>query len=68
MKMTKEFDYSSLSRAERIALAQALWNSVDAKDKLRFLAVTSKQLEDIDRRIAAGDASVFVGISWTESR
>jgi len=62
MKLTRDFDYSTLSRRERIALAQALWNSVDGKDKLRVLEVTVEQLEDIDRRVAAGDASAFVGL------
>ena len=59
-------DLSSLSLEDRLTLAQALWDSIDAD--AHAAPLTPEQLEEIDRRIAAADAGEIVGIPWETVR
>ena len=43
---TRAFDFSQLSAAERIQLAEELWDSVDPSQ----VTLSAKQTEELDRR------------------
>lgn len=62
----RHIDLSTLSIEERVALAQELWDSVNAD--AHAAPFTPEQLAEIDRRIAAADAGELVGIPWDEVR
>ena len=60
----KDFDFSQLSPAERISLAQDLWDSV-----LKGHAVpttTAAQRTEIEHRIALADSGQMSGSLWSE--
>jgi putative addiction module component (TIGR02574 family) len=60
----KDFDYTQLSTAERILLAQELWDSVlDAK---AVPATTPTQRTEIERRITLADSGQMPGSPWSE--
>lgn len=50
-----------LTPAERIELAQELWDSVEPND---YPPLTPKQSEEIDRRIAEHEKDPSSAISW----
>lgn len=58
----RNFDVVSLSIAERIVLAQQLWDSVHAD--AHAAPFTPEQLAEIDRRIAPADAGEMAEIPW----
>lgn len=66
MTGSKPFDYSHLSVAERILLAQQLWDSVHAHAD--EIPVTDAQRREIDRRWAAHEAGELTGSPWPEVR
>lgn len=53
------FDFSALSIAQRIQIAQDLLDSVLAETQGEYF--TPEQLAEIDRRVAASDAGEIVG-------
>lgn len=62
--ITKDFDFSKLTPAERIALAQDLWDSIHEEAQLAPL--TNEQVAEIERRIAEVDAGTMPMYSWEE--
>jgi putative addiction module component (TIGR02574 family) len=54
-----------LSPAERIELAQELWDSVEAED---MPPLTPEQMQEIDRRIAEHERDPGRAIPWEEVR
>lgn len=50
---THDFDIAALSVADRIELAQKLWNSV--RDDIERMPLTREQLAEVRRRSAAID-------------
>ena len=53
-----------LNVAQRIALVQAIWDSIAAEVELSPL--TEAQRQDLQRRIAAYEANPKAGSSWEE--
>jgi putative addiction module component (TIGR02574 family) len=60
----KPFDYSHLSAAERILLAEDLWDSVAAGQNAAPL--TPAQEEELQHRLAAADRGQTTYSSWLE--
>ncbi len=59
-------DFSRLTVAERIQLAEDLWDSVS--DAPEVLALTEAQREELDRRIDTHGANPEAAISWESLR
>lgn len=60
----KELGIDKLSAAERLILAQEIWDSIDDAS---LADVPPWQIEEVQRRIAAYDANpVTEGRSWAE--
>ena len=57
---------AKLSAAERLKIAQALWQS--AWDDQADIPLTVEQREELDRRLADYEASPNDGSSWEEVR
>jgi putative addiction module component (TIGR02574 family) len=55
-------DFSSLSIDERIALVQAIWDSIAAETDR--LPLTDPQKQELDRRIAELDANPENVLTW----
>jgi len=55
-----------LSAAERLELAEELWDSIEDEDEA--LALTDEQREDLERRLAEADADPTGGSSWDAVR
>ena len=60
----KDFDFSQLTPAERIALAQDLWDSIH--DETQLAPLPDDQIAEIKRRIAAIDAGTMPMYPWEE--
>ena len=56
------FDFSDLSVAERIALAQSLWESVH--EQVQDVSLTPQQAGELDSRLAAEGRGVLSARSW----
>lgn len=65
MTTHEPFDFSHLSVAERIQLAEALWDSIEAENK-NVLPVTDAQKEELNRRLALADAGKMEYVSWED--
>lgn len=63
-RISKDFDFSRLSTAERIMLAQDLWDSIH--DEAQLAPLTDEQVAEIERRIAAIDAGTMPTYPWEE--
>ena len=63
-----EVDFSQLSVAERILLAERLWDSVDANKIEESFPVTPAQRAELESRCAAIDAGEIKTIPWEEAR
>lgn len=57
-------EIKKLSVSERILIVQEIWDSIAAEQK--SLEVTEAQRDELDRRIAAHEASPNEGRSWEE--
>jgi putative addiction module component (TIGR02574 family) len=57
-------DFSALSIDERIALVQAIWDSIAAETDR--LPLTDPQKRELDRRIAELDANPENVLTWEE--
>jgi len=55
-----------LSVAERLELAEELWDSIPGDDEA--LALSPEQREDLDRRVAEAEADPDSGSSWDAAR
>lgn len=60
----KSLGIDKLPLAERILLVEDIWDSIAAEDVDVELTDTMKQ--ELDRRVAAADASPEAGSSWDE--
>ncbi len=61
-----QVDFSDLTVAERIQLAEDLWDSVS--DAPELLELTDAQRSELDRRLAAVEADPDAVVSWSELR
>ena len=61
-----QVDFSDLTVAERIQLAEDLWDSVC--DAPELLELTEAQRSELDRRLAAVAADPDAVVSWSELR
>jgi len=64
MSDSRPFDFSHLSSAERILLAEDLWDSVMAEQEAPPLTVA--QEEELCRRLAAADRGEMSYSSWLD--
>jgi putative addiction module component (TIGR02574 family) len=62
--MTRHLDISSLTPAERIMLAEELWDSLASDHDP--LPLTPAQGEELDRRLAAADRGELSYSSWAD--
>lgn len=58
------FDFSQLTPAERILLAEDLWDSVTAEQDAPPLSTA--QQEELQRRLAAADQGDMTYFSWLD--
>jgi putative addiction module component (TIGR02574 family) len=63
---TKVSDLLRLSEAERIQLAQDLWDSIPEHSAARSL--TDDQRAELSRRLAEHDQDPSAAIPWSEAR
>jgi putative addiction module component (TIGR02574 family) len=59
-------DFSQLTAAERIQLAEDLWDSLAEAPEV--LTLTNAQRDEIDRRLAAHRADPEAAVSWESLR
>lgn len=59
------FDFSHLTPAERVQLADALWESL--ADQPEALPLSGAQSEELDRRLEAYRQNPDAGIPWREA-
>ena len=64
MSMISLSELRKLSVAERIQLAQDLWDSI--AEEAQTLPLTEEQRAELDRRLADAEQSPGEGRSWTE--
>ncbi|HEY4313341.1 MAG TPA: addiction module protein [Pirellulales bacterium] len=62
----KDIDYTQLSPAERILLAQELWDSVIAAK--RAPATTPEQRAEVERRMTLADLGQMPSRPWADIR
>jgi putative addiction module component (TIGR02574 family) len=61
---SRPFDFSQLTPAERILLAEDLWDSVAAEQLAPPL--TTAQQEELERRLVAADRGEMTYSSWQD--
>lgn len=66
MRTNPYFDFSHLTPAERIELAQELWDSLDVDRVAAAFPLTAEQRAELDRRLADLDAHPDEGRPWDE--
>ena len=66
MATTKYSDLFRLSPAERIQLAQDLWDSLEGERDLPPL--TDEQVQELQRRLAEHERDPSTAIPWEEAR
>ena len=64
MSIISHSDLRKLSVAERIQLAQDLWDSI--AEEAEALPIPEEQRVELDRRLADAEQSPGEGRSWTE--
>lgn len=57
-------EIEKLSIDERIALVQAIWDSIAAE--VEFLSLTEAKRQEVDRRLAAHRANPQAAIPWEQ--
>lgn len=62
----ENFDFSSLSIAERVLLAERLWDSVSCSEDQNKLPVNQEHMEELERRMLAEDAGKITFSPWSE--
>jgi len=68
MAKNPHFDFSQLTPAERLQLAQDLWDSVDDAVGVDVLPLTEEQRAELDRRLADLEANPEDGIPWEQAK
>ena len=63
-KLSDQFDYTQLSVAERILLAEEIWDSIAAEG--RPIALTEEQKRVLDHRIEDSESSSDQFPTWDE--
>jgi putative addiction module component (TIGR02574 family) len=66
MRTNPKFDFSHLTPAERIELAQDLWDSLDPAHVADAFPLTDEQRAELDRRLAELDANPGLGRPWED--
>lgn len=66
MATTKYSDLFRLSAAERIQLAQDLWDSLE--DERDLPPLTDEQVRELERRLAEHERDPSTAIPWEEAR
>jgi putative addiction module component (TIGR02574 family) len=60
------FDFSDLTPAERLQLAQDLWDSVDSAADIDVLPLTEEQRAELDHRLDDLKANPDEGSPWPD--
>jgi putative addiction module component (TIGR02574 family) len=60
--LLQDLGINKMNLDDRIALAQQIWDSVEAEIKQQ--ALSPAQLAELERRVQAADANPGVGIPW----
>ena len=68
MRTNPLFDFSHLTAAERIQLAQDLWDSLEPAEIDAELPVSAELEVELDRRLADLEQHPDAGIPWEEVR
>jgi putative addiction module component (TIGR02574 family) len=68
MAKKPQFDFSELTPAERLQLAQDLWDSVDDAASIDVLPITEEQRAELDRRLADLEANPKDGVPWEQAK
>lgn len=68
MRINPDFDFRHLGTAERLQLAQDLWDSVAPEDADVDEPLTGAQTAELDRRLADLDARPEAGTPWPQVR
>lgn len=68
MRINTDFDFRHLSAAERIQLAQDLWDSLDPAEIEAECPLTPEQAAELDRRLADLEQHPDAGIPWEQVR
>ena len=64
MRLNPDFDFTGLSAPDRIRLALALWDSLDAGAVDAAFPLTPAQAADLDARVAEMDRDGGAGLPW----
>lgn len=64
MRTNPLFDFSHLTAAERIQLAQDLWDSLEPTEIDEAVPLTEAQQAELDRRLAELERDPEAGIPW----
>jgi putative addiction module component (TIGR02574 family) len=68
MSKNSHFDFSQLTSAERLALAQDLWDSVEDAAGVDVLPLTDEQRAELDLRLADLESNPDDGIPWEQAK
>lgn len=68
MRPNPLFDFGHLTAAERIQLAQDLWDSLEPAEIDAELPLTDDQKAELDRRLADLEQNPEAGVPWEEAR
>ena len=68
MQANPHFDFSHLSVADRIQLAEDLWDSIPADTGVDTLPLTPEQRSELDRRLQDALEHPGQSIPWNEVR
>ena len=66
MRTNPLFDFSHLTAAERIQLAQDLWDSLEPAEIDEAVPLTAEQTAELDRRLAELERDPEAGIPWEQ--
>lgn len=68
MRINPDFDFRHLTAAERIQLAQDLWDSLEPAEVDAECPLTSEQQAELDRRLADLERDPDAGVPWEQVR
>jgi len=68
MRTNPVFDFRHLTAAERIQLAQDLWDSLEPAEIDAELPLTDDQKAELDRRLADLEQNPEAGVPWEQVR
>lgn len=66
--MSRTFDFSNLSVAERLQLVADLWDSIAGEAPDDAFPITPELAAELDRRLAEHEADPSTAIPWDEVR